>query len=168
MRVQDILLIYEYNYWVNGLLLDRCEALTEEQFTASHNNYSFDTIQRTMIHILDAEWSWRLTMQGNPPDTELSVADFPTLAALHERWTNEKNITWEWLHTLKDENLDGIISYPVPGGIRERVLWHCLYHVANHGTQHRSEVAEWLTGYGQSPGDIDFTLFLRIGRNQMG
>jgi hypothetical protein len=27
--------------------------------------------------------------------------------------------------------------------------------------QHRSEAAHMLTEYGQSPGDIDFTLFLR-------
>jgi uncharacterized damage-inducible protein DinB len=40
------------------------------------------------------------------------------------------------------------------------VLWHCLVHVVNHGTQHRSEAALLLTNDGQSPGDLDFTLFL--------
>lgn len=43
---------------------------------------------------------------------------------------------------------------------RERLLWHCLLHVVNHGTQHRSEAAAILTGYGRSPGDLDFTAFL--------
>jgi uncharacterized damage-inducible protein DinB len=40
------------------------------------------------------------------------------------------------------------------------VLWHCLLHVANHGTQHRAEAAAILTAYGASPGDLDVTLFL--------
>lgn len=33
-------------------------------------------------------------------------------------------------------------------------------HVANHGTQHRSEAAAILTGYDYSPSSLDFTAFL--------
>jgi uncharacterized damage-inducible protein DinB len=50
--------------------------------------------------------------------------------------------------------------YTTEDGGRERVLWHCLLHVVNHGTQHRSEAAAILTGYGYSPGGLDFTAFL--------
>jgi uncharacterized damage-inducible protein DinB len=39
-------------------------------------------------------------------------------------------------------------------------VWQTIVHVVNHGTQHRSEAAAILTGYGQSPGELDFDTFL--------
>ncbi len=41
------------------------------------------------------------------------------------------------------------------------MLWQLMLHLINHGTQHRSEAAALLTGYGQSPGDLDLILYLR-------
>jgi uncharacterized damage-inducible protein DinB len=40
-------------------------------------------------------------------------------------------------------------------------VWQTILHVINHGTQHRSEAAAILTSYGQSPGELDFYLFLK-------
>ena len=39
-------------------------------------------------------------------------------------------------------------------------LWQQLAHLANHSTQHRSEVAEMLTQMGRSPGDLDLMQYL--------
>jgi uncharacterized damage-inducible protein DinB len=66
-----------------------------------------------------------------------------------------------YLGSLSDQDLYGLARYLIPSGIvRERVVWHCLVHVVNHGTQHRSEAAALLTSYGQSSGDLDITVFL--------
>jgi hypothetical protein len=46
------------------------------------------------------------------------------------------------------------------GKSRSRILWHIMIHVMNHGTQHRSEAAAILTSFNQSPGDLDFTMYL--------
>ena len=66
-----------------------------------------------------------------------------------------------YLASLCDEDMESHLRYTTDTGIeRDRILWHCLVHVANHGTQHRSEAAALLTEYGQSPGELDFTVFL--------
>jgi uncharacterized damage-inducible protein DinB len=58
---------------------------------------------------------------------------------------------------LSAENLNE--GYGDDPGNSPRV-WQTIFHVINHGTQHRSEAATILTGYGRSPGELDFDLFL--------
>jgi len=66
-----------------------------------------------------------------------------------------------YLATLRNEDMDGHRRYTDENGEpRDRILWQCLYHVVNHGTQHRSEAAALLTDYGSSPGNLDFTVYL--------
>lgn len=67
-----------------------------------------------------------------------------------------------FLDTLADEDLTRIVSYRnTRGASFENVLWQILAHVVNHGTQHRSEAAMFLTEHGASPGDLDLMTFLR-------
>ena len=70
-----------------------------------------------------------------------------------------------YLASLQEEGVSGIVRYTTPEGEkRERVRWHCLLHVVNHGTHHRSEAAAILTDSSHSPGDLDFTVFLNERR----
>jgi uncharacterized damage-inducible protein DinB len=66
-----------------------------------------------------------------------------------------------YLAGLSDIDMENHLRYTTDEGLqRDRILWHCLVHVVNHGTQHRSEAAALLTDFGHSPGDLDFTVFL--------
>jgi len=92
---------------------------------------------------------------------ELQEDDFPTFTVLEQRWNEEERAMRDYLAHLTDDDLTNYTRYTTDeGNKRERVLWHCLLHVVNHGTQHRSEAATILTGCGYSPGDLDFTVFL--------
>ncbi len=173
MKLQDIRLIYDYNYWATRRLLAAAEKLTLEQFVAPAA-FPYGGLRGTLVHIMDAEHGWGMLFQqdrqnGDGSRTEIHwlaedmiETDFPTLDSLEIRWLDEEAGMRKYLSNLKDEDLAGTIRWTNPDGTkRERVLWHCLFHVVNHGTQHRSEAAAILTDFGQSPGDVDFTLFLR-------
>lgn len=160
MNIQDILTLYEYNYWANKRILVSSAKVSHGQFEAPAA-FPYGGLRGTLLHILDTEWSWRALFQGLDSATDLKEADFPTLAALEAHWREEESAMRTYLASLSDEDMERHLHYTTDTGVdRDRILWHCLLHVVNHGTQHRSEAAALLTDYGQSPGDLDFTVFL--------
>jgi uncharacterized damage-inducible protein DinB len=161
MNLSDLQLLYDYNYWANQLMLTKAAELSPQQLTQP-TAFSWGDLRGTLIHTLDSENLWRNLCQYDRllPVRLSETETFPTLEALATYWQNEENEMRAYLNSLHDRDLESIVRYEVKEGVRERVLWHCLVHVVNHGTQHRSECAAMLTDFGQSPGGIDFTLFL--------
>ena len=160
MNIQDILLIYEYNYWANKRILTASTQVAQEQFAAPAS-FPYGGLHGTLLHILEAEWSWRALFQKMDDASELLPADYPTLAVIETRWREEETAMRAYLAGLHEKDMESHLRYTTDSGIRrDRILWHCLLHVVNHGTQHRSEAAALLTEYGHSPGDLDFTVFL--------
>lgn len=160
MNIQDMQLIYEYNYWANKKILSASVNASNEQFSASAS-FPYGGLRGTLLHILDTEWGWRALFQSIESASDLLETDFPTLALLKTRFQEEETSMRAYLAKLQDEDMESHLRYTIDTGIqRDRILWHCLLHVVNHGTQHRSEAAALLTDYGQSPGDLDFTVFL--------
>ena len=160
MNIQDILTIYEYNYWANKRLLTASAKISEEQFLATAT-FPFGGLRGTLVHILDAEWGWRGLFENNSFVADLNPNDFPTVISIEDRWREEEQAMRAYLAKLHDDDMGSHLRYATNTGIeRDRILWHCLYHVVNHGTQHRSEAAALLTDFGNSPGDLDFTVFL--------
>jgi uncharacterized damage-inducible protein DinB len=160
MNKQDILLIYEYNYWGNKKIFDASANVSQEQLMTPAS-FPYGGLHGTLLHIVDAEWGWRALFQSIESASDLTVDEYPTLTLLNARRQEEETGMRAYLAGLSDEDLESHLRYTTDTGIkRDRILWHCLLHVANHGTQHRSEAAALLTDYGQSPGDLDFTVFL--------
>jgi uncharacterized damage-inducible protein DinB len=159
MNRADITLLFEYNYWANKRILTAASRISPEQFVAP-TAFPRGSLRATLLHILDAEYGWRELLDHRREVPDLAPADFPSVAAVEALWAKEEAAMREFLATLTDEKLNMVVRYTNLQGIqRERVLWHGLFHVVNHGTQHRSEAAAMLTDFGQSPGDVDFSIF---------
>lgn len=163
MQQQDILTLYAYNDWANQRILQACRSLTHDAYIAAVvPDPGHGSLRGILVHTLDTEYGWRMLCQEQRTTPDLTVDDLPTLEQLCERWQLEQAAMQAYLRQLRDEHLHGLLQFTNnQGQPRTWVLWHILMHVANHGTQHRSEAAAILTGYGASPGELDFTVFLR-------
>ena len=169
MKIDEIKLLCDYNDWADARLLAACARVSPEQYAAPAP-YGHGGLRATMVHILDNIWQQRITLQGYYQGpladeaaydaTELHEDALPTFTGLRARWMTEQQEMRAYLDTLSEETLNGTIRYVIPGARRERVVWHILLDIIFHADQHRSEAAALLTGYGQSPGDYDFTMYM--------
>ncbi len=159
MNKGNIELLFQYNDWANERILDTAEKMSHEQLTTP-NDLGWGSLRGTLVHLLDAETVWRTLLKDGVFIEELNPEGFSDISLIRERWAAERQSFWAYLNGLTDADLAGTISYEAEGKIRHRVLWHCLAHVVNHGTQHRAECAALMTGFGHSPGNLDFIVFL--------
>jgi uncharacterized damage-inducible protein DinB len=163
VRIDQLKLLFEHSTWARDRLLDRAGRVSAEQFDAP-GPVPHGTLRNTLVHMMSSEWAWRMRCQESfSPTAHLAPADFPDMAAVRRRWDEERDRMGGYLAGLADGDLEKPIHYQtMEGEPRERPLWHILTHVMLHGAQHRSEAAALLTGYGQSPGDLDFVVYLTM------
>ena len=162
MHADDVVTLFKYNDWANQRILAATARLTTEQFLAKADSNG-NSVRDILVHTLGAAWIWRMRLQHDAAPTRLlDPADFPTYGALVERW-REEQAGWDaYVRGLVDDEVNRPVLYRnTKGELFEAVMWQILAHVVNHGTQHRAEVAQILTGYGCSPGDVDMILFAR-------
>lgn len=147
-----------YNFWANDRVLAACERISTDVFTqAAVPDPGWGSLRGILAHALDAEYGWRAVLQGADASEILDAAMFDDVAALKTRWAVERAAWLEFVAGLSAEALGrGYGHNPA----ETPKVWQVIVHVVNHGTQHRSEAAALLTGYGQSPGDLDFDVFL--------
>ena len=158
MNQKDVSLFLCFNYWANDRILAACEGLTPEEFTAALSpDPGWGSLRGILVHALDTEYGWRTTLE-DVEDILLEETDFPDVAVLRARWEIEKAAWFEYESSLNEESLNRGYGGDPQAGPR---VWEIIMHVMMHSVQHRAEAAAILTGYGHSPGELDFYMFLK-------
>jgi uncharacterized damage-inducible protein DinB len=161
MKKEEILTLYRYNSWANARILNAAAQLTPGQFITP-TSFSPGGLRGTLVHTLFAEWLWRNRWEGHSSTTWLTAEDFPTFDSLRSRWQMEGTALLTFAENVTTERLAQKIHYQTTSGQpKVDLLWQLMLHLVNHGTQHRSEAAAILTGFGRSPGDIDLIVYFR-------
>lgn len=151
----------DYSEWATTRLLAAADGMSPEELAAAPLA-GHGSLHQTLAHTLGAERLWRERVLGGPISPYLTPAEAPTVAALRATWQAEFAAWRELLAGLGDEDLLRPVAYRSLNGTPfTQPFWALLSHLANHGTQHRSEAAALLTALGRSPGDLDLIIFFR-------
>jgi uncharacterized damage-inducible protein DinB len=164
MNIENILVLLGYSYWATEIVLDVASHLSPAQFVSSVTpDPGRGSLRGILVHILDTEISWRQIVQQLELSPDLIEQDFPDIATLRNRWAREREHWFSFCRSLSTQALNDTYTYQSNNGlVRTRLVWQTIVHVVSHGIQHRSEAAYLLTGYGYSPGDLDFNYYLHI------
>jgi uncharacterized damage-inducible protein DinB len=156
MRTSEVVVLFDYIFWMRDQLIEAVERLPAGAFTAVETVTNRD-LRATLVHELDVEWSWRERLRtGAFPDADdLDPLDYDSAAKLLDHWLRDEADMREWLAGLTDADL----SRPSPAEARTLPLWYFVMHLLSHAIQQFSEAAVLLTRAGASPGDLGFLEF---------
>ena len=148
--------LFDYNYWARNRQLQACAGLTEEQFLRPLGN-SFPSVRDTLTHLLAVEWLWLERWRGRAPRTLLAPEEFPTLAALSQRWQTVEREMREHVAGLSEEALEcPLTCISTRGQAWTYPLWRMILHLLHHQSYHRGQVTALLRQLGVQPPKVDF------------
>lgn len=158
----DVAVIQElcrYNEWANGRVFESVSALTDEEF-GRDLRCSHRSVRDTLAHIVWAEWIWLRRWKGTSPQIVFQGADFPHCTDLRARWVEVAIEQRAFVDAVTAESLAAVVPYVNLRGETWRYpLWREMWHVVNHSTYHRGQVAAMLRQLGERPVATDFLVF---------
>ncbi len=170
MDLEHIRLLYAYNRWANARILDQAEKLTTEQFHAP-NVGGFGSVRDTLVHMMETEFFWSgLIWPGKAigidwEPYEFHPIDYPDLPSIRARWAEIESGLFAFIDRLTPEGENSlartIVWTDIGPTLLRRSLWLSMLDVFIHATQHRSEIAMALSRFGQSPGELDLSRYVR-------
>jgi uncharacterized damage-inducible protein DinB len=164
MSIEWIRSLYDYNRWANGRVLDAAGRLDSTELLADRGPGA-DPVRDTLAHTMLSQRLWLARWQGDSPSEVGDRSVYPDVASLRAAWVPIDEDTDAFIASLDDARIAATLNYrSTEGKPYENTLRDLLIHQVNHATQHRSEVAYFLSRAGHSPGDLDYVMWLRSFR----
>lgn len=167
MTKDDLRLLYEYDMWANNRILRATSALTPEQFTRNLGG-GFRSVRDTLVHIVASEWGWVRYWKESSPGPEVlpdlwtkcdvlfNSGAFPDVAAVQLKWKEVQQERAEFTNCLTVE----ILARVFPVDSTQISLARLMYHLLNHSSYHRGQIALMLGQLRIKPPVTDFHEFL--------
>jgi uncharacterized damage-inducible protein DinB len=141
MKPNEIKTLFDYNFWAFEQVWECISQLSDEQFI-KEIDYSTGSIRNIVVHMMSANIRWVSRLQSKTPQLHLALEDFDTLAKTKAKWDELRQEFLDYLYSLDQEQLDAAANWEIParGWKLDNHRWEILLHVANHATDHRSQI----------------------------
>lgn len=158
--------LMDYNYWANGLILKFAEKLTNETFISPVSE-TVGSPREILGHVMFAETVWLDRMQGVQKPVEelrktLRAEKYPEIKDLYGDWFDIELRMRQFLAEMDEKTLLNTFTYSRgDDAVHEDRYIDIFTQLFFHGMQHRANMAQILTDFGHSPGNIDYIVYLR-------
>ena len=151
-----------YNGWASQQLVQAILSLPEDKQVQELPS-SFSSLQKTILHMWDAESIWwqRLKLQERIERPSDQFRGSMKEAA--EGLQAQSRLWEEWVNNATDLQLEHVFQYQTFDKTQyKQPVWQMLVHVFNHSTYHRGQLVTMLRqlGVARVPG-TDFILWSR-------
>lgn len=151
--------LYDYHFAMNRRLWHHVSELSDEDFDRP-SDYSQGSVRQQAWHLMTVDEGWFTQLRGDAwPDYLMPDAPQPvwTRAEIRERWDDVERRQRAFLDRITDAQL---FEHPwAEGEDKDLALWEVLFHVVNHGTDHRAQTQRLLSDLGVTTYPIDYVFF---------
>lgn len=152
-----------YNVWANRKIADFLESAGENIFHSEVIS-SFPSVQKTVLHIWDAEYIWLKRLQGE------SLTTFPgknftgTMLQCLQGWLQCSQQFADYIASQNEQYYSSVCHYEnMKGDAFSNTVEGIVMHVVNHGAFHRGQVITLLRQQGYTQlNSTDLITFLRM------
>jgi uncharacterized damage-inducible protein DinB len=141
MNSNEIITIFDYNFWAFDRVWECISQISDEQFIEEFD-YSSGSIRNIVLHIMIGNRNWMSRLKGTEMPARLVFEDFSSLSKTKAKWDELQTEFLDHLNSFDQEQLDGMVEWELLSqGLKStNTRWEILLHLANHGTDHRAQI----------------------------
>ncbi len=141
MNSNEILTLFDYNFWAFDRVWECISQISNEQFL-EEIDYSTGSIRNLVVHIMSGNRNWMSRLQDTEMPPRLAFEDFDSLSKTKAKWDELKKEFLDHLNFFNQVQLDEKVEWELLSqGLKSTNLrWEILLHLANHGTDHRAQI----------------------------